>query len=172
MPRFQRLPQGFDFHTGSMLNLPNNSMSDNIRNKAIFEIKICSKSTKIWHFAYLTLTLYNGNVFANTTKKNPVSLSFIVTEIWPGQNKFKKCFFFGQNLNCWQNWILIFRCTTSVGMLFLEVVANFLHRGFLEIWLGQGKRYRQTAGRTYKEGKTIYVSRRGRHNKYFDQFFF
>ena len=29
-----------DFHTGSPLNSPKKSMSDNIRNKAIFEIKI------------------------------------------------------------------------------------------------------------------------------------
>ena len=33
-------------------------------------------------------------------------------------------------------------------MLFLEFFANFLHERFLEIWLGQGKRYRQTDGRT------------------------
>ena len=31
-------------------------------------------------------------------------------------------------------------------MLFLEFFAIFLHKGFLEIWLGQGKRYRH--GRT------------------------
>ena len=37
-------------------------------------------------------------------------------------------------------------------MLFLEFFANFLHERFLEIWLGQGKRYRQTDGRT--DGQT------------------
>ena len=30
----------------------------------------------------------------------------------------------------------------------MEFFANFLHERFLEIWLGQGKRYRQTDGRT------------------------
>ena len=91
------------------------------------------------------------------------------------KHKFKKCFF-GQNFQTfWQNWILIFRCTTSVGMLFLDFFANYLHKRFLEIWLGQEKRYRQsdgrmdartarlTDGRTYTEEKTMYVSRRGRH---------
>ena len=86
---------------------------------------------------------------------------------WTKQ-KFKK-WFFGQNFqNFWQNWSLIFCCTTSVGMLFLEFFANFLHERFLEIWLGQesvtDKRTDgRTDGRTYTEGKTIYVSRKGRH---------
>ena len=52
-------------------------------------------------------------------------------------------------------------------MLFLEFFANFLHERFLELWLGQGKRYRQTDGRTdghtRREKQTLYVSRRGRH---------
>ena len=33
--------------------------------------------------------------------------------------------FFGQNFNnFWQNWILIFCCTTSVGMLFMVIKKN------------------------------------------------
>ena len=49
-------------------------------------------------------------MFLLTLQKIPVSLSFIVTEIWPGQNTNLKSVFFGQNFqNFW----------------------------FLEIWLGQ-----------------------------------
>ena len=112
-------------------------------------------------FAYLTL--HHGNVFANTTKNFGVSIFYSYLDLAWTKHTSKK-WFFGQNFqNLWQNWILIFCCTTSVGMLFLEFFATFLHKGFLEIWLGHGKRYRQTDGRTYREGKTIYVSRRGRH---------
>ena len=99
-----------------------------------------------------------------TLQKTPAILGCIVTEIWPGQNtNLKSVFFFGQNFqNFWQNWILIFCCTTSVGMLFLEFFANFLHERFLEIWLGKKALQtngrtdgRRTDGRTYTEGKTI-----------------
>ena len=47
-------------------------MNDNIRNKAIFKTKLqkkCLKTTKIWHFEKITVTLHNWNVFATTTKK-------------------------------------------------------------------------------------------------------
>ena len=52
-------------------------------------------------------------------------------------------------------------------MLFLEFFANFLHERVLGDLVRTRKRYRQTDGRTdgrtYTEGKAIYVSRRGRH---------
>ena len=114
------------------------SMSDNIRNKAIFEIKIAKIAQNLPKIDILQIWRCTMGMFLLTLQKNPVSLSFIVTEIWPGQNTNSKSGFFGQNFqNFWQNWILILCCTTSVGMLFLEIFAIFLHKGFLEIWLGQ-----------------------------------
>ena len=124
----------------------------------------------------MTPTLHNGDVFANTTKNSGDSRMYSYWDLAWTKHKFKK-WFFGQNFqNFWQNWILIFRCTTSVDMLFLEFFANFLHERFLEIWLGQesvtdkrtdartdARTDGRTDGRTYTEGKTIYVSRRGRH---------
>ena len=116
--------------------------------------------------------MHNGDVFANTTKNSGDSRMYSYWDLAWTRRKFKK-WFFGQNFqNFWQNWILIFCCTTSVSMLFLEFFANFLHERFLEIWLGQGsvtdkrtdgRTHGRTDGRTYTEGKTIYISRRGRH---------
>ena len=49
-------------------------------------------------------------------------LSSIFTKIWPGQNTNSKGVSFCQNFNnIWQNTILIFCCTTSVGMLFMDL---------------------------------------------------
>ena len=85
----------------------------------------------------MTPTLHNGDVFANTTKNSGDSRMYSYWDLAWTKHKFKKCFF-GQNFqNFWQNWILIFCCTTSVCMLFLEFFAIFLHERFLEIWLGQ-----------------------------------
>ena len=42
-------------------------------------------------------------MFLLTLKKNPVSLSFIVTKIRPGQNINSKCFF-GENCN---NYLIV-----------------------------------------------------------------
>ena len=142
-------------------------MSDNIRNKTIFETKIAKIAKKLPKSNFLKKWLQRCTMGMSslTLQKTPAILGCIVTEIWPGQNTNLKSVFFGQNFqNFWQNWILIFCCTTSVGMLFLEFFANFLHERFLEIWLGQESvTDKRTDGRTYTEGKTIYVSRRGRH---------
>ena len=97
----------------------------------------------------MTPTLHNGDVFANTTKNSGDSRMYSYWDLAWIKRKFKK-WFFGQNFqNFWQNWILIFCCTTSVGMLFLELFANFLHERFLEIWLGQESvTDKRTDGRT------------------------
>ena len=46
-----------DFHTGSPLNLPKNGMSDNIRNKAIFEMKIANIAQNLPKFDILHIWL-------------------------------------------------------------------------------------------------------------------
>ena len=116
-------------------------MSDNIRNKTIFETKIAKiakKTTKISHFEKITPTLHNGDVFANTTKNSGDSRMYSYWDLAWTKHTFKKWFFLAKTSKMFsQNWILIFCCTTSVGMLFLEFFAIFLHERFLEIWLGQ-----------------------------------
>ena len=72
-------------------------------------------------------------MFLLTLQQIPVSLSLIVTEIWPGQ-KFE-CFLvlFGQNFNnYWYKWILSFCCTTLVGMLFMDFFSKYVARKVLE----------------------------------------
>ena len=74
-------------------------MSDNIRNKAIFEIKIAKIAQNLPKFdilQYLTLTLHNGNVFANTTKNSGVSIFYSYRDLAWTKHKSKK-WFFGQN---------------------------------------------------------------------------
>ena len=88
-------------------------------------------------------------MFLLTLQKKSVSLSFIVTEIWPRQNTNSKSGFLAKTSKIFGKIeFKFFCCTTSVGMLFLDFFNFFLHERFLEIWLGQGKRYRQTDGRT------------------------
>ena len=105
MPRFQRLLHG------NAAEFAQKSMSDNIRKKAIFEKKM-QKLLKIYQ--NLTFCKFDSNVakwecFYSHYKKIPVSLSFIVTEIWPGQNtNLKSVFFWPKLQKFWQNWILIF----------------------------------------------------------------
>ena len=103
------------------------SMSDNIRNKAIFEIKTAKIAQNVPTIDILQIWLWRCTMgmFLLTLQKIPVSLPVTVTEIWPGQkHKFKK-WFFGQNFqNFCQNWILIFRSTTSVGVLFWDFFAR------------------------------------------------
>ena len=146
-------------------------MSDNIRNKKIFETKIAKIAKKYQNLTFWKndSNVHNGNVFANTTKNSGDSRMYSYWDLAWTKHKFKK-WFFGKNFqNFRQNWILIFFCcTTSMSMLFLKFFANFLHERFLEIWLGQEsvtekRTDARTDGRTYTEGKTIYVSRRGRH---------
>ena len=63
-------------------------MSDNIRNKAIFEIKIAKIAQNLPKIDILQIWPWRCTMgmFLLTLQKNPVFLSFIVTEIWPGQN--------------------------------------------------------------------------------------
>ena len=67
-------------------------------------------------------------MFFLTLQKIPVSLSFIVTEIWPRQNTNPKSGFLAKTskfLGKSEFWF--FCCTTLVGILSLEFFANFLH---------------------------------------------
>ena len=139
------------------LNLKKKCMIDNIRNKAIFEIKMaknCSKSTKNWHFTNLTLTMHNENVFDYTTKHSGVSIFYSYRDLAWTKHKFKKEFFFQNFNNFWQNWILIFCCTTSVGMLFMDFFFQcFCTKGSGRYGLDKASvTYGQTDGRTYIHG--------------------
>ena len=72
------------------------SMSDNIRKKGHFwnqNCKNCSKSTKIWHFANLILTLQNEKCFTHTTTNSGVSIFYSYRDLAWTKHKLKKCFF-------------------------------------------------------------------------------
>ena len=53
----------------------------------------CSKSTKNLHFANLSLTLHNENVFAHTTKNSGVFIFYSYRDLVWTKYKFQKCFF-------------------------------------------------------------------------------
>ena len=67
-------------------------MSDNIRKKAIFEIEIAQNLSK---FDILQIWPWRCTMgmFLLVQQKIPVSLSFMVTEILPGQNTNSKSVF-------------------------------------------------------------------------------
>ena len=93
------------------------------------KLQNCSKSTKIWHYVYLTLTLHNGNVFANTTKI-PVSLSFIVTEIWPGQNANSKSGFLAKTSKFLAKLNFNFSLHNLSRYIIFRIFCNFCTKGF------------------------------------------
>ena len=107
-------------------------------------------------------------MFLLTRQNIPVSLPFIVIEKWLRQNTNSKSFFFGQNFNnFWQNWILIF----LLHSFSRHVSCGYVFIFFARKVLGDMARTRKalqtdgrgTDGRTYTEGRTIYVSRSGKH---------
>ena len=101
-------------------------------------------------------------MFLLTLQKIPVSLSFIVTEIWPGQNTNSKSVFWPKLPKFLAKLNFNFCCTTSVGMLFLDFFCKFFARKVLGD-MARTRKALQTNGRTYTEGRTIFVSRRWRH---------
>ena len=149
------------------LDLEKNCMSDNIRNNAIFEIKIAKIAQNLPKFDILHIWLERCTMrmFLLTLQTNSgVSIFYSYRDLAWIKHKSKKCFFCQNFQNFWQNWILIFRCTTSVGMLFFDFLQIFCTK---DSWrYGSDKESvtdKRTDGRTYTEGKTIYISRRGRH---------
>ena len=105
-------------------------------------------------------------MFLLTLKNIPVSLSFIVTEIWPGQNINSKSVFLVKTLTIFSKIKFWFFCfTTSVGMLCMATFSFFFSmKGSWRYGSDKGSVTNgHTDGRTYTEGRIIYVSRRGRH---------
>ena len=109
-------------------------------------------------------------MFLLTLQKISVSLSFIVTEIWPGQNTNSKSGFLTKTSNIFDKMNFNF----SMHNLSRYVIFEFFCKFFAQRVLGDmartskalqtnGRTDRRTDGRTYTEGKTIHVSRRGRH---------
>ena len=121
----------------------------------------------------MTPTLHNGDVFANTTKN--AFLGCIVTEIWPGQNTNLKSGFLAKTSKILAKLNFNFLLHNFSRYVIFGIFCKFFARKVLGDMARTRKRYRQTDGRThgrtdartdgrtYTEGKTIYVSRRGRH---------
>ena len=129
-----KIPVLFTFlapFTKTPLNSEKVGMGDNIRIGPFLKSKLQKllKTTKMWHLEKWTLMLHNGNVFANTTK-NPVSLPFIVTENWPGQNTTSKSAFFCQSFAFLEKLNFdFFCCKISVDILFVKKKSNFYTKG-------------------------------------------
>ena len=104
-------------------------------------------------------------MFLLVLQTNPVSLSFIVTEIWPGQNTNSKSVFFWPKL---QQFLAKLNFDFSLHNFSRYVIYGFFFKFFMKgSWrYGSDKgsvTHGHTDGRTYTEGRTIYVSHRGRH---------
>ena len=105
-------------------------------------------------------------MFLLILQKIPVSLSFIVTEIWPGQNT---------NLKIVVFWPKLLQFLTKLNFIFLlHNFSRYVIYGFFFHFFSMKGSWRygsdkgsvthgHTDGRTYTEGRTIYVSRRGIH---------
>ena len=97
----------------------------------------------------LTFCKFDSNtigMFLLTLQKIPVSLSVIVTKIRIELQKLQKVIFWPKLPNfLLQNFNLICYCCETFKLV---IFGFFLHERLLEIWLGQGKRYRQTDERT------------------------
>ena len=149
------------------------TMSDNIRNKAIFEIKIAKIAQNLPKIDILQIWLWRCTMgmFLLTLQKNSVSLSFIVTEIWPRQNTNSKSGFLAKTSKLLAKLNFDFLLHNFSRYVIFGIFCNFFAQRVLGDMARTRKRYRQTDGRThgrtdgrtYTEGKTIYVSRRGRH---------
>ena len=147
------------------LNLEKNSMSDNIRNKAIFEIKIAKIAQnlpKIDILLNLTLMLHNGNVFAHTTKNSGVSIFYSYRDLAWTKHKFKKWLFWPKLPKFLAKLNFDFLNLTLSSYIIYGNFFNFFPRKLLRDMVALHTD-RWTDGRTYTEGRTIYVSHRGRH---------
>ena len=103
-----------------------------------------------------------------TLQKTPAILGCIVTEIWPGQNtNLKNGFFWPKLPKFLAKLNFNFLLHNFNRYVIFGIFCKFFARKVLGDLARTRKRYRQTDGRTdgrtYTEGKTIYVSRRGRH---------
>ena len=105
------------------------------------KLQNCSKSTKNWHFANLTLTLHSGNVFAHTTKNSDVSIFYSYRDLSWTKHKFKKCFLLAKTLTIFGKikfWFVV---------AFMECLFNCFHRKVLGDMVAL-----HTDGRTYIHG--------------------
>ena len=103
-------------------------------------------------------------MFLLTLQKIPVSLSFIVTEIWPGQNTNSKSFFWPKL----PKFLAKLNFNFSLHNFSRYVIFGFFGNFFARKVLGDMARTRkalQTDGRTdgHTRREKQYVSRRGRH---------
>ena len=161
MPRFQLVPHRIT------AEFAKKCMIDNIRNKAIFEIKIAQNLPKLDILQNLILTLHNRNVFASTTKKSGVSIFYSYRDLAWTKHKFKKCFFLAKTSTFYFfakfNFIFLLH-NFSRYVIYGFFFHFFSMKGSWRYGSDKGSvTHGHTDGRTYTEGRTIYVSHRGRH---------